>query len=1579
MKKTHVKEWVQYCWMGCALVLFAWPGTKFGAANAAGLTFGAFPGDPAVSSDTENANVTYDSLLVQTSNTAANVLNIGAGATVQINGSAAIHSFAPGTATTKLTVSGAAGTLAVNKAGGIFLLGSNTASSVNTALLDLSGLGTFSVNLGTTGSGNLLVGRGTSSSTATPSGMILASNSTITAPSVGIGGSSVSGFSGNLGIYFLKLGAGTNAINTDTLYIGSYNNSGRSSGAVSFNTNSGCLLLKNAAGTGRANIHVIHNVGGSTGNAMTGDLDLSASADAASNLQVNNLYMAGRVGGSSATATMTFRAGTLDVNTLTLSRIPNSALNGSANATATLNLNGGAVTFNTNVIIGVNDISPAYSGASPATATATMNIAGATVTSSASSFILGNRSGTAGGNIVAALNITGGSLTLGSDIKRVDNLLGTGTASSTITLNGGTLDMGGYAIGSVVTGITLNAQSGTLKNLGNLNGGACLVKSGAGKLSLDGASAYSGGTTNGAGLLALLNAGALGTGALWMNGGSLGCEADLSGGAGVTNALALLAPGTITNASNLLLSGVLSGAAGNTLTKAGSGVLTLSASNTYSGATTVSAGTLALAGSGSIAGTPTITIAAGASLNVAALGSPFTLGPGQTLQGAGTVTGNAKLSGGVYPGSAGTAGTLTLSGNAQFQPGSFTTFDLGATAAVGGGTNDLLSIVGDLNAAGEIRINPTAALDTQNSYRLITYTGARSGTFTVTVLGGVSYSAILNYDTPGQINVSFAFVPKALTWNGTVGGATWDQGVSANWLTGLTPSAFTNADAVTFDGTAANNNVQLSGALQPYSVTVTGDTAVVLGGLGKISGATGVAKGGAGTLTLGTTNDYTGATAVSAGKLVVSNASSLGTVVSGTAVASGATLELSVAGTVSEPLALAGAGVGGTEGALRSTLSATVSGPIALSANASIQSANGVLTLSGGVSLGAGVNAKTLTLDNSGSNLVVSASPIAGDGAVIRTGPAATTFSVAGTYTGGTEQQGSGELVAGVSEPFGSGLLKLAGGTLRSSGATPAADRSYSMPVELAGDCTLGSATQTGIQTFNTGAWTLSGGDRTLTVNADVIINGAVKADAPGRTFTKAGSGKLKLSGLNTYSGITTLEAGTLEVSTIGNFNSGVPGNLGTASAAGLKNTAAATATSSNSLQLVSNNLKTLRYVGGGETSDRAIYFNYQIASSATIDASGAGALVLSGPLSWYTSNATGGNGLLVLSGDNTDDNSLTGTFAEKTGWALNIQKSGTGTWALSGNKNYNGITIVNQGILKFDSVANRYTNSALGTAKYLRTASTTLDYAISLGTATTAGTLQYTGAGNSSADRTLSLNGNGKLDAGAATGVGALAFTGDVSSRSASGTQTLTLAGENPGGNTLSGIIKNGTNGCACVVALTKSGSGKWILVGANTYTGSTTVASNGGTLLVNGDQTAATGLLTVNTNATFGGTGTVYQAVVKGGGKLSPGISGVGVLSVAAGLTLDSGAVFVLAAGPGGSDRVAVGGTLSLPDALKLELLPGSMPRGKVLFTYQTYSGPEEVLFEDVTSSMIYKAVNDAANKRIMFLSEGTLIRVL
>jgi len=179
-------------------------------------------------------------------------------------------------------------------------------------------------------------------------------------------------------------------------------------------------------------------------------------------------------------------------------------------------------------------------------------------------------------------------------------------------------------------------------------------------------------------------------------------------------------------------------------------------------------------------------------------------------------------------------------------------------------------------------------------------------------------------------------------------------------------------------------------------------------------------------------------------------------------------------------------------------------------------------------------------------------------------------------------------------------------------------------------------------------------------------------------------------------------------------------------------------------------------------------------------------------------------------------------------------------------------------------------------------------------------------------------------------------------------------------------------------VVALTKSGAGKWILAGANTYTGATTVGSNGGTLLVNGDQSAATGLLTVNTNATFGGTGTVWQAVVKAGGRLAPGAEGAGTLSVS-NLTVEAGARLVWDFATGLSDRVSADAlTLPASDKLYLEATfsGGAVLHGKVLFTYSSYSGPATVSVEDVSSGKSYVAVNDAGNKRILFRPWGTMI---
>jgi fibronectin-binding autotransporter adhesin len=145
-----------------------------------------------------------------------------------------------------------------------------------------------------------------------------------------------------------------------------------------------------------------------------------------------------------------------------------------------------------------------------------------------------------------------------------------------------------------------------------------------------------------------------------------------------------------------------------------------------------------------------------------------------------------------------------------------------------------------------------------------------------------------------------------------------------------------------------------------------------------------------------------------------------------------------------------------------------------------------------------------------------------------------------------------------------------------------------------------------------------------------------------------------------------------------------------------------------------------------------------------------------------------------------------------------------------------------------------------------------------------------------------------------------------------AGGTLTVNAAASSSYGQVISGAG-----------ALTKSGGGTMTLGGTNTYGGATTVSA--GSLIVNGNQSGATGLLTVAQNATLGGSGTIGGATTISG-NLQPGNS-PGILTFSSGLTLTGTAVTTmeingLARGTDYDVINVVGGLLTYDGRLTLSL---------------------------------------------------------
>jgi autotransporter-associated beta strand protein len=381
-----------------------------------------------------------------------------------------------------------------------------------------------------------------------------------------------------------------------------------------------------------------------------------------------------------------------------------------------------------------------------------------------------------------------------------------------------------------------------------------------------------------------------------------------------------------------------------------------------------------------------------------------------------------------------------------------------------------------------------------------------------------------------------------------------------------------------------------------------------------------------------------------------------------------------------------------------------------------------------------------------------------------------------GTFTGAILDGGFGT---------GGNLVKVSGGLLTLSGAnTYTGTTSVNVGTLQIGDGTNGSLTGAG------GAVTIAGG-ATLSVNmADFsnlsrainnagTINGlaagtnsnVLSGDISGAgVITQNGTGRTILSGTNTYTGKSTVNAGTLQFVTKGSLYNNVPANWNTTNL-DVKSGATMAFNVGGAGEFTAADIDTLAAVasaGGG----------FESGSSIGIDTT-----AVTGGSFTYGSNIVDPNG-----GAN----------------SLGIGKYGANTLVLTGTNSNTGMTTVHEGTLLIAKKVSLYNNTPA----------------------------QWTDAKivvNSGATLAFNVGGAGEFSSADIASLSALGTaTGGFKDGSHLGLDTTNEAG---GIFTHSAAIMN-PNGGANALGLDKLGTNTLLLTGANTYTGPTNVVA--GTLQI-------------------------------------------------------------------------------------------------------------------------------------------------
>jgi len=1054
----------------------------------------------------------------------------------------------------------------------------------------------------------------------------------------------------------------------------------------------------------------------------------------------------------------------------------------------------------------------------------------------------------------------------------------TGSTGSTIQLTGG----GSFANPLTLSGSGASGQTGALVNTGGYNTWAApITLSGAARISSDSGTYIAGSPISGSATLTL---------------------------AGTAN-------GTVTGAVAL---------GSGTLSKAGAGVWSLSGANTV-GAMDLSGGTLAVSSDASLGGGATPINFNGGTLRVEGVtlnslsahtlnwsgggfeiknsANNFTVG--QVLSGTG---GLAKLG----------AGALTLNGTAA------NTYS-GATN-VNGGTlaldftnlatpTDLIASSSALNFGGgalSIKANGTGSTSqTFNGVALNSGGGSilvdpnngpgttvTLGTLTATAAGG----SLLVGTAPGAGTGTVAFYTNSVTDATGILGArvAFADGSAAgyDWAAKVSPSdpliAYGGYTALAVTGSDANNSrisagTTLTGGVNTNTLKIEAPAA----GQSLALGGTTLSLTGGGLLATGS-NAFT----ISGGTLTAGNGTGAYELVIQQFNSGGLNISASIAnsGTNATALTKAGSGTLTLSGSLAATGAVAVNAGRLTLATGSYPIASGAartISIATGASLELSATAGTNYLPaDSGQALSIS-----GGGTLVKTGTGTMVLVNGNTY-------GALAMSAG-------GLIDVQGGLLQAStnyhgnmSGNQASINVASGATFACGELSLSLDALTGAGTF-TGGYGASAMTETIGVaNGSGTFTGVVNLTSV-VTLLKVGTGTQVLGGSNTYTGPTTVYAGTLQIGAGGTtgslsasssisgwagamlaFNRSDSVTLSNAISGGIgfqqSGGGLLTLTGSNSFSGPTTvNSGTLQ-LGNGSTGS--------VSPSSAVSVMPGATLVVNLKNSSFANSVSNG-GVVAVTGTNA--NTISGVINGSGGFT----QMSTGLTAITGSNSYTGATTIGSGTLQ------------LGNANAVGSAS---------------GSLRMNGG-------TLDLHGN-SASVGALSGSAGALITNTVSGTAALGSTVAT------GTATYAGRIANGTG----VVALNKSGAGTLILSGSNSYGGGTTV--NGGTLNVNADQAlgASSASVTINDGATLqtsgsfafnasrsvilsgsatidtlGNTNTIAGPVSASGATLSKSGSGTLIVSgslTIAGLNANAGTVQLAQSGSIGAVSIAAGATVAL-----------------------------------------------------------------